>query len=200
LNKPNIRELVSHMRFEDDVEISEFIDMSPREGAKALRENPDIAGEMVLCRQAEATLSTDSEATPDYLKLVRKALEQSAVKSPTQQTLKALATEAGLSLQDLADALDVSSGMVALLNLRSIDVASIPARFFTVLAQTLSQTVENVRSAVGGTTMLSPQMMYLSAGKPSSVNKIDFMEELEADPDVPDAGRMRWKDPGTGSE
>lgn len=195
MKKPSMRDLAAHMRFEDDAQISEFIDMSPREGARSLRENPAIAGEMVLCREAETILSADSEASPDYLALVRRALDATSFQPPVQKSLRTMATDAGVTLTDIARALDVSLAIVNLFNLRSIDIATVPDRFFAALADAVSETVHNVRFAVSGAPIPSAQMMYLSPDKPTSGDLINFMEELEMDPDIPDAGRLRWEDP-----
>jgi len=142
MKKPTMRDLVAHMRFEDDAQISEFIDMSPREAAKSLRENSALAGEMVLCREAEAIVSTDSEASPRYMEMVRRAMQTTTFKPPVQKSLGTMAADAGVTFQEIARSLDISLAMMNLFNLRSIDLATVPDRFFAALAEAISETVE----------------------------------------------------------
>jgi hypothetical protein len=94
---------------------------------------------------------------------------------PTDNPLSKLSDE---RYRELSSELNVNRLFLSRLRDRSIQVATIPQRFLSVVAQALTVSVDGLTSALEAPPAVASGLRHKASGKPGAVDKITFEEAL----------------------
>jgi len=108
------------------------------------------------------------------------------------ESLYAEAQAHSITPVDLAARLDVSLPLVAKLNRRLIDPASIPRELIEAIAATLERVADAVRAYLVRTPTLATGAFHRAATKPAIAGRENFFAAVRADSALTDEQRARW--------
>ncbi len=178
---------------------------APRSLTDWLRDYPDSSADLMqwasdapLRENGDSFRYADAESASRLervgLNLIAEIRAGYAAATPAPLTsLFAAAKECGLSPKQLAAALGVGMPIVAKLQSRLIQAASIPQNFLQALADTLNVQVQQMRDYLAQPPTLAQSASYRSQAIPQAGKQEDFALAIQNCTDMTEEQKARWK-------
>ena len=143
-----------------------------------------VLGQVLYTLQASSELSNGSVASGEIM--------PADVANPMSQSLLDRAKVLGMNVDQIASAASMSVAMVTSFHRRLVNAASVPVEALESLSSVLKVSVEWLLEYLKARPQLSPSQQYKAQQTPKVNAKIDFIDLVKNDPELPHSGRDRW--------
>ncbi|WP_437795480.1 hypothetical protein [Sorangium sp. So ce693] len=179
---------------------------SAREWGRRFPEHAEAIRDFVTSWRLAARLPANPSAAPiDTATFVQRGMtvvagvlrgeqekDLAAVTRPPIESLLVEAKARGISTADLAAKLGLSVTLLAKLNRRLLDHASIPRELIQAIAVTLARSADAVALYFAQPPTFAAGAFHRAAGKPAIADREDFFGAVRSDLALTDEHRARW--------